>query len=250
MTFYNNASTLCILFFMTINSCTYTMESPSDAMSGSMSNSPSGLTELLLYYAPTKESLASAYEAGSKLAVSVYENALIPAYNTVTIEANDNIAFIKLGYPITNLEAQKELRKNLENYTDYCKLKKQLLDKKRDYKNDTVRQQYDLLYQFMIRRQKFVERAANSLPFRLDGIKLARHCLKYHCFEPVMTVPTKNIISLFIKEQMEAEKKSELPFATPLQELLALYKEQSVEEKKDDKGGKNEGNQSGGIGNS
>ena len=57
-------------------------------------------------------------------------------------------------------------------------------------------------------------------------------------------------LSLFIKKQMEAEEKAKLPFVAQLQALSALYKEQNVEDKKDDKGGKNEGNQSGGIGNS
>lgn len=211
------------------------MESPSDAMSGSMSNSPSGLTELLLYYAPTKESLASAYEIASKSAVSFYENALIPAYNTATIGAINDFAFIKLGYPITNLSAQEELGKDLDNYANYFKVKKQLFEKKTDYNNNIVRQQHDALHAFVMRRNGIIERAANSLSSRLDGIQLARHCLRYHGFEPVMTAPIKNIISLFIKKQMEAEEKAKLPFVTQLQALSALYKEQSADNKEDDK---------------
>jgi hypothetical protein len=205
----------------------------SSSSSDSQSNS---LSEFLMSYAPTKESLCNAYGAVTTSVGFFYDHAVLPAYTTVSIKSSDDIAFIKLGYPITDIEAQKELRKNLDNYINYYNFKQQLLEKKADYKNAGVSREYDSLHELIMRRKEFVDRAAYSLPFRLDGIALAQHCLMYHDHEPVMTAPIKNIISLFIINKTKAEREAALSFSVQLEQLIKINKLQKAEEK--DKDGK------------
>ena len=143
---------------------------------------------------------------------------------TVTIKGSDDVAFTKLGYPITDKNAQVELERDLKNYSRYYTLKKQLFAVQANYTNEKVREEYNILDSFMVRRKGFIDRAAASLANRFDGLLLARHCLKYHDHDAVMSAPTKSTMSVFILAKKKDQREATLSFSEQLKELIEINK--------------------------
>jgi hypothetical protein len=200
----------------------------------------SNIYSSVISYAPTKDGLSNVYNSACSTVGSIYEKAVLPAatslYNTADIKLRNDRALIKLGYPITNLEAQTEMKKNLESYIVYYELEKKLSTAQANYNTNEISQQYNSKHELILRRKEIVERIAPTLKDRLDGLNVAKHLLTYHDHPAVMTAPTKNIISLFMIAQEEAEKDASSQFITQLNQLMtAVDNMQQVKKDKEKK---------------
>ena len=220
MIFYNKKTVFSLVFLLMINSaCAMEIEKNDESNKSlqlsvdSFQSPPNSWSESLSSYYTTATS-----SVGSFL-------------TTVSIKGSDDSAFIKLGYPITDKNAQVELERDLKNYSRYYSLKKQLAAVGLNYTNNTVREEYDSLDKFMGRRKGFVERAAASLANRLDGSLLARHCLRYHWHkghETVMSASTKSIMTVFVSANKKNKKEATAVFFDQLKELIEINKSEEA----------------------
>jgi len=95
---------------------------------------------------------------------------LTSGYNTVNNYLSDEAAFMKLGWPISNLDAQKELKETLRIYH---KVNNAVKDNKfyDDFEND---------YTTINNRQYYCQRVLKALPKHPQAVALALFCLQHH----------------------------------------------------------------------
>ena len=207
-----NNKTALLIFFVMMSSCAYSMDTENKIISESIDSEEEpflAFSGSLMNYVPTSM-LWNAYNKLTTTAESLYI--------TTKIQLSDDIAFIKLGYPIDNTEAQNELKNVLKNYKAYRGLIKSSADIKAAYHTDpTVRDDFLRLKNYVARRQTFVERAAESLPNRIDGELLAKHCLEYH--KLVMSPLLKGIIASFVLLKQKSQTEAVEGFSEQLSQL-------------------------------
>lgn len=157
---------------------------------------------------------------------------------TATNYLSDDAAFIKLGWPSSNEQAQQELKNTQETY-------KRVTD---SLQNNVRHDDFVKDYEFLNRRQYYCQRVLQALPHHPKGLELAIFCLQHH--RSVMNSFDLTRFWVFVEaEQKKSEKASkEFSLLTILPEVdnqsldklfkqtLAVkkYSKDSVEEKKDE----------------
>jgi hypothetical protein len=194
------------------------------------------------YHLLPKNSFWAFCDTVTQPAVTFYTSNIAPVTtsfcNTVKIKFDNDEACLKLGYPVGNEQADKELLTTFENYKKYDELTVEFPNlsvnsyKDRD-QYPKVHAEFIELEAFVERRRQFVRRIIDEiLPVRFDNLPLAEHCLKYH--ELVMCALLKKRFSLFVAFQKKLQGQSTAQHNQTLLTLLSEKKPQEDQPKGED----------------
>lgn len=118
-------------------------------------------------------------------------------------------AFVAIGWPTTDPEARKEMRRNREIYEQVVS-------------SEIDQQKRQELLQTVGNRTAFLLKAYNSLLSRPDGVSFAEHCVKNHL--PAMNDPLKLAFQLYLDKKAQESARA----SVNAQKCLTLPTNQSL----------------------
>ncbi len=120
---------------------------------------------------------------------------LSSSYNTVNNYLSDEAAFIKLGWPPSNIDAQKELKDTLIIYQKVNNA----------VQNNLFYQEFENDYITINNRQGYCQRVLKALSKHPQAVELALFCLKHH--KPAMNFFDLTRFGTFVKKELEKSQK-------------------------------------------